>query len=82
MARHEHLPIYKAALDMTVHFEKLVAGFSLARLDRRVAGMVAAGRSATFVAQCDESGGGLMPRVPVALWVARNPFRAVRERPV
>ena len=22
MARHEHLPIYKAALDMTVHFEK------------------------------------------------------------
>jgi hypothetical protein len=28
MARHEHLPIYKAALDMTVHFEKLVAGFS------------------------------------------------------
>jgi hypothetical protein len=28
MARHEHLPIYKAALDRTVHFEKLVAGFS------------------------------------------------------
>jgi hypothetical protein len=28
MARHEHLTIYKAALDMTVHFEKLVAGFS------------------------------------------------------
>lgn len=28
MARHEHLPIYEAALDMTVHFEKLVAGFS------------------------------------------------------
>jgi len=28
MARHEHLPIYKAALDLTVHFEKLVAGFS------------------------------------------------------
>jgi len=28
MARHEHLPIYKAALDMTVHFEGLVAGFS------------------------------------------------------
>ena len=28
MARHEHLPIYKAALDMTVHFEKLVASFS------------------------------------------------------
>ena len=22
MARHEHLPIYKAALDMMVHFEK------------------------------------------------------------
>lgn len=28
MARHEHLPIYKTALDMTVHFEKIVAGFS------------------------------------------------------
>lgn len=28
MARHEHLPIEKAALDMTVHFEKSVAGFS------------------------------------------------------
>ena len=28
MARHEHLPIYKAALDMTVHFENRVAGFS------------------------------------------------------
>ena len=28
MARYEHLPIYKAALDLAVHFEKLVAGFS------------------------------------------------------
>ena len=28
MARYEHLPIYKAALDMTVHFEGLAAGFS------------------------------------------------------
>ena len=28
MARYEHLPIYQAALDLTVHFEKLVAGFS------------------------------------------------------
>jgi hypothetical protein len=28
MARHEHLPIYKAALDMTVHLRELVAGFS------------------------------------------------------
>ena len=28
MARYEHLPIYKSALDLTVHFEKLVAGFS------------------------------------------------------
>lgn len=26
MARYEHLPIYKSALDMTVHFERLVAG--------------------------------------------------------
>lgn len=28
MARYEHLPIYKAALDLTVHLEKVVAGFS------------------------------------------------------
>ena len=28
MARYEHLPTYKAALDLTVHMEKLVAGFS------------------------------------------------------
>jgi hypothetical protein len=28
MARYEHLPIYKAALDAAVHFEKVVAGFS------------------------------------------------------
>ncbi len=25
MARYEHLPIYKSALDLCVHFEKLVA---------------------------------------------------------
>ena len=25
MARYEHLPIYQAALDQTVHFEKVVA---------------------------------------------------------
>lgn len=28
MARYEHRPIYKAALDVAVGFEKLVAGFS------------------------------------------------------
>lgn len=28
MARYEHLPIYKAALDMVVYFEKIVVGFS------------------------------------------------------
>jgi len=27
MARYEHLPIYKAALDLTVHLERVVAGF-------------------------------------------------------
>jgi hypothetical protein len=28
MARYEHLPIYKQAMAIAVHFEKLVAGFS------------------------------------------------------
>jgi hypothetical protein len=28
MARYEHVPIYKQAMDVAVHFEKLVAGFS------------------------------------------------------
>lgn len=28
MARYEHLPIYKQARDVVVHFEKVVAGFS------------------------------------------------------
>jgi hypothetical protein len=27
MARYEHLPIYKKALDVAVHFEKVVAEF-------------------------------------------------------
>jgi hypothetical protein len=126
MARHEHLPIYKAALDMTVHFEKLVAGCSryhkytlgtelregsravlqqvlrankaatheqraaelLVLRDRiealllamRVAGLVAAGRSVTFVGQRGESGGSLMRRLPGARWVAGGAKQAVRER--
>jgi len=28
MARYEHLPIYKQAMDVAVHFEKVVSGFS------------------------------------------------------
>ena len=59
-----------------------VQGFPLTQLDRRVAGLVAAGRSVTFVAQRGESGGGLMRRVPVARWVAGGAKLAERERPV
>jgi hypothetical protein len=28
MARYEHLPIYKQAMDVAVYFERVVAGFS------------------------------------------------------
>jgi hypothetical protein len=28
MARYEHLPIYRDALNLAIHFEKIVAGFS------------------------------------------------------
>jgi hypothetical protein len=28
MARYEHVPIYKQALAVALHFEKVVAGFS------------------------------------------------------
>jgi hypothetical protein len=28
VARYEHLPIYKQAMDVAVHFEQIVAGFS------------------------------------------------------
>jgi len=28
MASYQHLPIYKQAMDVVVHFEKVVAGFS------------------------------------------------------
>ena len=57
-------------------------GFPLTQLDRRVAGLVAAGRAVTFVAQRGEGGGGLMRRVRVARWVAGREKLAERERPV
>lgn len=28
MARYEHLPIYKQAMDVAIHFEKVASGFS------------------------------------------------------
>ena len=36
MARYEHLPIYKAAFDLCLHFEKLVRG--MARYDKYTLG--------------------------------------------
>ena len=62
MARHEHLPIYKAALDLTVHVEKVVVAFF--RHHKHTLGAELG--EGTFVAQRGESSGGLMLRVLVA----------------
>lgn len=91
MARHEHLPIYKAALDMTVHFEKLVAGFSryhkytlgteLREGSRAVLQQVLrANNAATREQRAAEL--LVLRRVPVARWLAGRAKMAERERPV
>jgi len=42
MARYEHLPIYKKALDVAVHFEKVVAGRFFEFYERRDAALAEA----------------------------------------
>jgi hypothetical protein len=49
MARYEHLPIYKQAMDVAVHFEKLVAGFS--RYHKYTLGAELRNKSREIVAQ-------------------------------
>lgn len=48
MARYEHLPIYKQALDVAVHCEKVVAGFS--RYHKYTLGTELRGKSREIVA--------------------------------
>lgn len=48
----------------------------------QVVGLMAAGRSVTFVAQRDESCGGLMRRVPLARSVERFEQSGVNDRQV
>ena len=69
MARHAHLPIYKAALDMTVHFEKLVAGFS--RYHKYTLGT-----------ESREGSRGVLRQVPRANNATTREQLVVRERPV
>jgi hypothetical protein len=49
MARYEHLPIYKQAMDVAVHFEKVVAGFS--RYHKYTLGTELRNKSREIVAQ-------------------------------
>lgn len=65
MARYEHLPIYKAALDMALHFERVVAGFSryhkytlgteLRALSREVVGLIVKANSSRDKAAPDRT---------------------------
>jgi hypothetical protein len=65
VARYEHLPIYKAALDVTLHFERVVAGFSryhkytlgteLRALSREVVGLIVKANSSRDKAAPDRT---------------------------
>ena len=58
MARYEHLPIYKKAMDVAVYFEKAVAGFSryhkytigtdLRNKSREIVGLIVKANSSFF----------------------------------
>ncbi len=61
MARFEHLPIYKAALDLTVQLELLVAGFS--RYHKYTLGSEMRNAS---------PGAGLLRRLPQERWVTQR----------
>jgi hypothetical protein len=62
VGRYEHLPIYKAALDVTLHFERVVAGFSryhkytlgteLRGLSREVVGLIVRVNSSRAGTRC------------------------------
>ncbi len=92
MARYEHLPIYKAALDMTVHFEKLVAGFSryhkyslgteLREASRGVLMHVSHANNAGTREQRAIELLVLRDRIDALLLAMRLAQEAVRERPV
>lgn len=65
VARYEHLPIYKAALDVALHFERVVAGFSryhkytlgteLRALSREVVGLIVKANSSRDKAAPDRT---------------------------
>jgi len=54
VARYEHLPIYKQAMDVAVHFEQVVAGFS--RYHKYTLGTDLRNKSREVVALIESSG--------------------------
>jgi len=69
MARYEHLPIYKKAFDLTVHFEKVAAGFS--RYHKYTLGTELRNRSRKIVLtiiRANSSPGGVRGR-PLRYWL-------------
>ena len=87
MARYEHLPIYKKAMDLTVYLEKIVRNFGryhkytlgseLRAKSREIVGVVIAANSSRFCSSCAKKLEGLQVLLRICKEVrAFNAFSA------